>query len=394
MREHGAVTEPEVDDLVRRVRSEPWRRDDLVPLLREDHLLHEGNGAGATARVRAWVLAAFADVGLPDSALPYVVEELESGDEPVLVAAAARAVRGRAPIDPVLAGPLVAALWNMAGHDDTVSFDTLWPSWPATDPTTPLLEVLATLRELGPAAGVGGVLEEFRPARSALLSADVAAALDRTIAAVAGSPCCAGVPRSAPVDGPDPSPLPVPDAVEVEDQDGERLVLAEFLRRAPTVLAFFYTRCGNPRKCSLTVTSLGVLARELATRGRLGAVQIAAVTYDPGYDVPARLRRYGRDRGLPFGPAVRMFRAVAGHELLREHLALRVGYASSVVNRHGIELFLLDSAGRAARTWARHRWEPADVLPHVLAGWLSVGSWSSTSNVPGATPRAQSGSRI
>ena len=364
----GAVTEPEVDDLVRRVRSEPWRRDALVPLLREDHPLHEGSGTGTTARVRGWVLAAFADVGLPDAALPYVVEELESGDEPILVAAAAQAARGRRPVDPMLASPLVAALWNMAGRDDTVSFDSLWPSWPATAPTTPLLEVLAAVRQLGPAAGVDDALQEFRLARSALLGATVKAALDHTIAALAESPCCSNAHHSAPVDGQDPSPLPVPDEVEVEDQDGERLVLAEFLRRAPTVLAFFYTRCGNPRKCSLTITSLGVLGRELAARNRLGSVQIAAITYDPGYDLPARLRRYGRDRGLPFGPAVRMFRAVAGHELLRDHLALRVGYGSSVVNRHGIELFLLDSAGRVLRTWARHRWEPAEVLLHVLAG--------------------------
>lgn len=190
-----------------------------------------------------------------------------------------------------------------------------------------------------------------------------------SIAALAGSPCCSSVHNSAPVDSQDPSPLPVPvpDEVEVEDQDGKRLILAEFLRRAPTVLAFFYTRCGNPRKCSLTITSLAVLGRELAARNRLGSVQIAAITYDPGHDLPARLRRYGRDRGLPFGPAVRMFRTVAGHELLRDHLALRVGYTSSVVNRHGIELFLLDGAGRVARTWARHRWEPAEVLPHALA---------------------------
>ncbi len=70
--------------------------------------------------------------------------------------------------------------------------------------------------------------------------------------------------------------------------------------------------------------------------------------------------RYGRDRGLPFGPAVRLFRAVTGWEVLRDHFALRVGYTASVVNRHAIELFLLDG-GTVVRTWARTRWIPADV---------------------------------
>ncbi len=140
------------------------------------------------------------------------------------------------------------------------------------------------------------------------------------------------------------------------------MVFADFLTRAPTVVAFFYTRCDNPRKCSLTITSLGELCRDLGDR--LGSVQVAAVTYDPGFDIPARLLRYGRDRGLPFGPAVRMFRTVAGWDLVRAHFGLRVGYTASVVNRHGIELFLLDN-GRVARTWARTRWAPADVAEQL-----------------------------
>jgi hypothetical protein len=36
-----------------------------------------------------------------------------------------------------------------------------------------------------------------------------------------------------------------------------------------------------------------------------------------------------------------------------------------VVNRHGIELCFMDGTGCVARTWSRHRWVPADVLPHV-----------------------------
>jgi protein SCO1/2 len=163
-------------------------------------------------------------------------------------------------------------------------------------------------------------------------------------------------------DGRRPAACPVPREIEVEDQDGERVVLADFLARAPTVVAFFYTRCDNPRKCSLTITSLGELCRDLGDQ--LGSVQVAAVTYDPGFDIPARLLRYGRDRGLPFGPAVRMFRTVAGWSLLRAHFQLRVGYSGSVVNRHGVELFLLDD-GRVIRTWARTRWTPADLAARL-----------------------------
>lgn len=153
----------------------------------------------------------------------------------------------------------------------------------------------------------------------------------------------------------------MPAGVVVEDQHGERLDLGRFLGQAPTLLAFFYTRCDNPQKCSLTVTSLGAVARDLAEHARLGAVQVAAITYDPGYDTAARLLRYGRDRAVPFGPAVRMFRVTAGHDDLRETLALRVGYSASVVSRHAVELFLLDTAGQVTRSWVRQRIVATDV---------------------------------
>jgi len=357
-----------VDDLVRRVRADPARRGELVALLRENHPLHAGRSAGTTARLRGFVLAAFAEVGLPDAALPHVTEELDSGDEPVLVAAAARAVHGRRPPDPALALPLVTALWNTAGSDDVIALGELAPSWPPARPTTALLEVLAALHWLGPAGGVVGELARFRSVKGDLLSDTVRGALDETIAALAEpspvSPCCPAR-RPAPEPTAPADSVPVPEGIEVQDQDGRLFDLAGFLRRAPTLLAPFYTRCANPRKCSLTVSSLAILARHLDELGRLGEVQLAALSYDPGYDTPARLHRYGRDRGLPLGPAVRLLRAVDGYQRLREHLDLRVGYAGSVVNRHGVELFLLDDA-QVTRCWTRHSWDPMAVLAHLL----------------------------
>ena len=355
------------DGSARSVRSLPSKPGQLVDLLFEDSPCHTGRSAGETARLRAEVLLTLGTMGLPDEAVPFVVEELEAGSEPVLVAAAAKAARGRR--DPALSRPLVQALWNMAGRDEPVSFGLGRQIWPAPDATTPLLEVLAALRDLGPPAGTRSELERFLRDDGPLLTDSVRTALRDTLGAMPH--CCGGAVGGSPGmdDGRRPSSGTVPRAVEVEDQDGVRLVLADFLARAPTALAFFYTRCENPRKCSLTITSLADLCRELGSR--LGRVQVAAVTYDPGFDVPARLRRYGRDRGLPFGPAVRMFRAVAEADLLREHFALRVGYTASVVNRHGVELFVLDG-GRVVRTWSRQRWAPADVAAALVqAGSLA-----------------------
>ncbi|MGB8960706.1 MAG: SCO family protein [Pseudonocardiaceae bacterium] len=354
-----AQSEQLIEELVTDVLADPARRDELVALLHEDHPAHAGRGAGATGRVRGWLLAAFADVGLPDAALPFIGEELQTGDEPVVIAGAARALQGH-PADPAFTEPLLTALRSTAGRDDTVSLTELRPTWPIAEPTTALTEILAALRMHG--AGSGAALAAARQDLAPLLAQTVLADLDRTVTHLeTASPCCTK-PTTTGTDGRTPSTHPLPHDVIVEDQDGEQFVLTQFLSQAPTLLAFFYTRCANPRKCSLTITSLGVLATELAARGESHAMQIAAVTYDPAYDTPTRLHRYGRDRGLPFGPTVRMLRAVSGDHLLRDHLALRVGYSASIVTRHGIELFLLNTAGRVTRTWARQRWTPQDIL--------------------------------
>jgi len=85
-------TEAELVALVEAVRAAPSRRGELISALREGSALHAQKGRIAVRRMRGWVLAAFEAVGLPDEAIPFVVEELESGIDPYLLAAAARAV--------------------------------------------------------------------------------------------------------------------------------------------------------------------------------------------------------------------------------------------------------------------------------------------------------------
>ncbi|HME77927.1 MAG TPA: SCO family protein [Mycobacterium sp.] len=133
-----------------------------------------------------------------------------------------------------------------------------------------------------------------------------------------------------------------------------RLPLRKYLSRSATVIAFFYTRCQNPNKCSTTITKLAQLQQELTTTSP--TTQIAAITYDPAYDSPERLLRYGADRGLVFSNAVRMFRTFAGHPELQSFFALHVGYNGSMVNRHGVELFLVDSDLTGSSEMSVQRW--------------------------------------
>src|SRR5215210_194666 len=84
----------------------------LLALLPERHPLYAGRSANETIRIRSFILAAFESAGLPDDALLFVCEELESGRDAYLVAGAAKALRGGA-ADARLAPLLRKALGNI-----------------------------------------------------------------------------------------------------------------------------------------------------------------------------------------------------------------------------------------------------------------------------------------
>ena len=265
--------------------------------------------------------------------------------------------------DPDLAEALLQALVNFRGRNAPVDLE---------EPTTVLLEVLAALR-FQPAVDPRLVerLRQLQRAGAADWDAPVRRALAETVAALQGRAGLGSflMAEAAPVTD---EPLPAPEpgdlvGVTVEDQDGVRLDLAGFLGRAATVVAFFYTRCANPYKCSLTITKLADLQRRLTELGTLDR-QLAAISYDPGFDRPPRLTAYGRARGLRFDDSTRMFRAVEGHDRMRDWFGLRVGYNGSIVNQHGIELYLVEPSLRISRTWARIPWTVEEVA-NALAGW-------------------------
>ena len=255
-----------------------------------DHF--HGLSTGDAERVRGHILAAFGEDRASECALPAIREELRTSLSPIVLAGAARAARSLRAIDEEVRGLLLAASERIALRDEYVRFDGAAAS---------------TARE------------------------EIAAAL-----AARPRSCCAGGARAA-----DPVRFSLsPAAVErtvVEDQSGERFALAELLRRRTSLIAFFYTRCMNPAKCSLTVTRLAGLARELHALD----LNLLGFSYDGAYDTPPRLTAYGRDRGFPFGERARLIRCRSGWKGVRAGFGLKVGYGQASVNDHARELFLV-----------------------------------------------------
>jgi protein SCO1/2 len=323
-----------VDELIERIRAAPAGHggtERLVSMLRQDAREFRGLSAGEADRVRGHVLAAFEHRALPADAIRAVKEEVRTSLSPIVLAGAARAMRAIAGVDAECRALLVAASERIEIRDELVRLDA-----PAATPRTARAEIAATLAGWEQAA----------------------------------SHCChaAAKPLSRP-DVAQPVSL-CPDAlsrIAVEDQSERRAPLLDLLRDRTSLIAFFYTRCMNPAKCSLTISRLGDVARLAAAHVGAARLNFLGISYDPDFDAPARLYAFGKDRGFPFGDNARLMRCTAGWAGTRRMFDLQVGYGGATVNAHARELFVVSSGLRAVGIDCERLAEPALCLEQVSA---------------------------
>jgi protein SCO1 len=338
----------------------------LAALLREDHPVYEQRSAAAIVRMRVWVLLALARIGVQDDTLLFVLEELENGLDPYLVAAAARALRSYPAGSAAFAPFVVRALANTMGRNDPVCFEQYGQYLLSTDSgTSPIRELLDTLKWLGPAAR--GVLPEIEAMRTAALPARLLREFNETIEGICAdrgeSDCCCDLPAGLRrVVTWSRRTFRFGKRIIFEDQDGASIGFDEVFSGSPTIVVFFYTRCDNPLKCSLTIAKLGRVQKLLQERGLAGCIRTAAITYDPAFDLPSRMRAFGERRGVAFNASSRMLRAVVGMNSLRRRFQLGVNFVRSVVNRHRIEAYILDDRGRVAYSFERLQWTEAELV--------------------------------
>jgi protein SCO1/2 len=373
----SAQSEPQFAALVDALAADPDRRELLTDLLREDNTLYDQRGAATIVRMRGWVLLAMARTELSDAALIFVLEELDTGVDAYLVAAAARALRSYPRPTPALAPFVMRALTNIRYRDEPVSFENYGEYAVSTAGTTAVRELFAALAWLGPHAR--GVLPELESLRASSgfprkLRIDV----DRALQAIrnadqadeAGAHACC-----APPGGPTSAlsrtlnSRPGCESIEsmvFEDHQAELVTFKEFFQGQPSIVVFFYTRCDNPLKCSLTVTKLARIQKLLEAQGLADRIRTAAITYDPAFDLPARLRVYGQDRGVRMDGRHRMLRATGDNDTLCRHFELGVNFVESLVNRHRIEVYILDAEGRIAVSFERIRWDEHQVVARTI----------------------------
>lgn len=347
------------DDVAAALRAATSVDRDLLALLHENAPLYRGKASSEVERLRALIMVELVKAGFAGELLPYAIEEFETGTDAYAIAAAARVVRA-APNLPIGIGPLInRAAERVRRRDQFVIFED-GASAPGHSPVTAVDEVMAALSALNPRSCAAPSSGEDMPA-SALL---------QPVPEQVRAACCHQGRASEAIE--QSSGLIVGTVagvgdIEMQDQDGQCTQFGDLFAKRVGLAAFFYTRCMTPEKCSRTVSQLAEVARLICGTKADGSVMIAGITYDPAYDLPERLRRYGGERGLTFAQNCQLLRTTGSFDALRDRLQLGVGYGTSTVNRHRIELILIDRSGDIAQAHVRRLWDARDMADQILS---------------------------
>ncbi|MES2063565.1 MAG: SCO family protein [Bacteroidota bacterium] len=275
---------------------------ELLSMLDERHRIFCDRGMNEVMLIRGHILASLPEKTPPAIALVYIFEELENSKHPHPVAGAAIALRN-IKIPGWQGIPyLLKAVKNIQHHDDRIS---LGLNGGQVIVTSAMSELFATLEQYSQNE-IAPFYEHLRlfQATASPLNKEMSARLE-LLAAMAGQAksttdgdCCT-INFSGGYQENKVNKVTPPQSI-FEDQDGQSVRFLDFFGGQPAIVAFFYTRCENPNKCAMTMTRLGFLQRQLRSRSGT-CVRVAAITYDPEYDRPHRLKLYAELRGLELG---------------------------------------------------------------------------------------------
>lgn len=147
------------------------------------------------------------------------------------------------------------------------------------------------------------------------------------------------------------------------DQNGKPFNLKEALGK-PTVATFIFTRCPNPQMCPLQARKMAWIQEKL-DKAKLGEhVNLLLISFDPDYDTPERLKKFGQDNGVKFTNARMLRPSVPEFREFIDEFPIRVGYSNAGEVNHKTDLFMLDHQGGFARMYYG-MWDDDKVLKEV-----------------------------
>jgi cytochrome oxidase Cu insertion factor (SCO1/SenC/PrrC family) len=350
----------------------------LTEWLREDNPIYNKRTPTDVNQFRAFLLASLKKFPPSAEIYKYVKSELVFADHSINIAAAA-ATAGNFPDKSAELIPLMEPYLSSSFPDERVDITTPRLNYPINNPTKARYEIMQTLAAFGASAYRSiKLLDEIASCKGcrnynydSLLS-EKAFKTAQYIREVT-PPCCRKEVNTATEHSGivliDRSNRNVINAnnVKLIDQEGESLQFQD-LRNKPFVLTFFYTQCTNASKCVSSVHRLGELETACIENNLADKVGIYGMTYDPDFDTPPILKKYGKLYGVKFNENTKFFKSVSNSPTkFFDQLQVRVNYGAGTVNNHGIQLFIFDKEGKLAAVCDNDLWSVSDVKKCLMS---------------------------
>jgi len=344
----------------------------LAGWLREDHSIYKDKTPTEANQFRAFLLSSLCKFPANEEIFRYVKSELLFADHTINIAAAAATAKNFPDKSTELI-PLMEPFLGSSFSDECVDITTPELNYPILNPTKARYQIILTLTAYGARAYPSVKLldaiaackncGEYGNDSILYTKAKKAAEYIRKIT----PPCCqkettekTSQHKMLLINKENRQALSA-DKIKLIDQEGDSLTFKD-LTGKPFVLTFFYTQCTNALKCVSSVHRLGDLETECINNSQADRVGIYGMTYDPDFDTPSILKKYGEMYGVRFNKNMKFLKTEDNPgAAFSNQLQLRVNYGAGTVNQHGIQLFVFDKKGRLAAVCDDDTWSVSDV---------------------------------
>lgn len=349
----------------------------LTGWLKESHPIYATRTPTEANQFRGFLLSSLSKFPPNDELYKYVKYELLFGGHAFNIAAAAAVAKNFTDQSQEII-PLMEPYLSSSFRDQWVDITTPELNYPVVNPTKARYEIILTLIAYGASAFRSVKLLDYIVESNNFGSFEVDSALHNKAERAAKylrkitPECCqketvveAGQRGMVIIDKKNRKAASTSN-LKLVDQEGRSLKFVD-LRSKPFVLTFFYTQCANPLKCISTVHRLGELEAECIKNNMAHKVGLYGMTYDPDFDTPPILKKYGELYGVEFNKNMKFLKTADNSVApLSNQLQLRVSYGAGSVNQHGLQLFVFDKKGRLAAVCDNDLWEVSDVYKVLI----------------------------
>ena len=147
------------------------------------------------------------------------------------------------------------------------------------------------------------------------------------------------------------------------NQRNESVVLDSLMGK-PLVMSFIFTRCPMPNMCPLIMQKVAKVQKEL-NKDYKDKVSFAILTFDPEYDTPEVLKRYGESYEVDFDNLIYLTGPKEDVETALEHFKVYAEEESDGMISHTMETMVMDEKGVIKRIFPTSIWSVKSVVNEV-----------------------------